>query len=211
MLLYVIIALSVAVFSGIGAFAYGRSNSEYRMPITSVKTEDNGIALSVNVYEYTDTDALIKNLGKNKATFFISEAFQEMFSDKVRSIMQAGHSIGILEDEPENFSKNELYDRLAVRIERMARLTGKNTDLIRFDTENADEALVKTVYSLGLFPIQWNDPEQLSAGNIILINEKTAKEFIKKSAEDGLETVTVDELILKNGFKVDFSGVQSAL
>ena len=194
--LYIIIALTVAVLIGIAVIAFCGSDTTKTMAITSVGTENSQVALTVNVYEYTDVGAYLDVFKKAKATFFISEDFQETCPEKVKLIIEKGHSIGILEKD-EKVSKNELYDRLAIRIERMARITGKNTDLIRVDEEDCEEYVIKNIYSIGLIPVQWSeDDEDFSQGDIVLIKDiRTAEEAIKKSAADGLEAVTVDELI----------------
>lgn len=192
----IIISLTVAVLLGFTVIAAERNRETGAMAVTSVNTEDYKVALTVNVYEYTDVGAYLELFKKAKATFFISEDFQETCPEKVKLIIEKGHSIGILENGV-NISKNELYDRLAIRIERMARITGKNTDLIRVDEEDCEESVVKNIYSIGLIPVQWSeDDEDFSQGDIVLIKDiRTAEEAIKKSAADGLEAVTVDELI----------------
>lgn len=194
--LYIIIALTVAVLLGFTVIAAERNRETGAMAVTSVNTEDYKVALTVNVYEYTDVEAYLEVFKKAKATFFISEDFQETCPEKVKLIIEKGHSIGILENDV-NISKNTLYDRLAIRIERMARITGKNTDLIRVDEEDCEESVIKNIYSIGLIPVQWSeDDEDFSQGDIVLIKDiRIAEEAIKKSAADGLEAVTVDELI----------------
>ena len=193
----IIISLTVAVLLGFTVIAAERNRETGAMAVTSVNTEDYKVALTVNVYEYTDVEAYLDVFKKAKATFFISEDFQEICPEKVKLIIEKGHSIGILEKD-EKVSKNELYDRLAIRIERMARITGKNTDLIRVDEEDCEESVIKNIYSIGLLPVQWSeDDADFSQGDIVLIKDiRTAEEAIKKSAADGLEAVTVDELIL---------------
>ena len=193
----IIISLTVAVLLGFTVIAAERNRETGAMAVTSVNTEDYKVALTVNVYEYTDVEAYLDVFKKAKATFFISEDFQETCPEKVKLIIEKGHSIGILEKDVKA-SKNELYDRLAIRIERMARITGKNTDLIRVDEEGCEESVIKNIYSIGLVPVQWSeDDEDFSQGDIVLIKDiRTAEEAIKKSAADGLEAVTVDELIL---------------
>ncbi len=193
----IIISLTVAVLLGFTVIAAERNRETGAMAVTSVNTEDYKVALTVNVYEYTDIEAYLEVFKKAKATFFISEDFQETCPEKVKLIIEKGHSIGILEKD-EKVSKNELYDRLAIRIERMARITGKNTDLIRIDEDDCEESVVKNIHSIGLIPVQWSeDDTDFSQGDIVLIKDiRTAEEAIKKSAADGLEAVTVDELIL---------------
>lgn len=192
----IIIALTVAVSLGITVIAVGINEGDRTVPITSVSSTKDEVALTVNVYEYTDVDAYLEIFKKAKVTFFITEELQENCPEKVMQIIESGHSIGILEKKL-NVSKNELYDRLAARIERLARLTDRNTDLIRIDEDNCDETVIGNIYSIGLLPVQWSkDDEDFSQGDIVLIADiKMAEEAIKESAADGLKTVTVDELI----------------
>ena len=195
MIFNVIIALTVAVSLGITVIAVGINEGDRTVPITSVSSTKDEVALTVNVYEYTDVDAYLEIFKNAKATFFISEEFQETCPEKVMQIIESGHSIGILEKKL-NVSKNELYDRLAARIERMARLTDRNIDFIRID-KDCDEDIIKNIYAIGLLPVQWSeDDDDFSRGDIVLITDiKTAEEAKKKSAADGIEAVTVDELI----------------
>ena len=213
-ILNIIIALTVAVSLGITVVAKELSDSHGEVPVSSIEMNENAVMLTVNVYEYTDADALLESFVDTKATFFISEAFQEKYPEKVKKIVEKGHSIGILEDDIKALSCNEIYDRLAVRIERMARIINKNIDIVRFESGGYDENCIKAVYSVGLLPAHWSadDTEKdFSKGDIILIkNEKNIDSLIKKITADGLEIKTIDSLIHRNAYVVDFRGRQSA-
>lgn len=193
----IIIALIVAVSLTITVIAVEKGSGSEVMPIAKIETKSKIIALTVNVYESTDTDAFLETLDENKATFFISEEFQESYPEKVKEIDKRGHLIGILIDCKGNISQNELYDILAVRIERMARITGKNTEFIRFKNEDYDIGTVKSVYSIGLLPIRYSENKgELSSGEIILVNDsKSAETLIKKTVAEGFTTATVGQLI----------------
>ena len=195
--LYVIISLVVAVLIGFTVITVGRSDATGTVAITSVSTAKGQVALTVNVYEHTDVESYLDIFKKAKVTFFISEEFQEACPEKVKMIIEKDHSIGILENGENSISKNEFYDRLATRLERLARITDKNISLIRIDGGDCDEVIIKNIYTVGLLPVQWSeDEDDFSQGDIVLIKDiRAAEEAIKKSAADGLETVTVDELI----------------
>lgn len=208
----IIIALTVAVSLGITVIAVERSDSEGFVPVRRVDTKREVIALTVNVYECDDVSVYMSTFEKVKVTFFISEDFQENYPGKVKEIYENGHSIGILLDCNTSYSENELYDILSVRIERMARIIGKNVDIVRFGGEDYDRTVIKNVYALGLLPVQWSDDDgRLSAGDILLVSDpSSAVTTVKKTVAEGFETATVDEIILKNGFKVDCNGSQHA-
>lgn len=193
----VTIALIVAVSLTITVIAVERINSDVMLPISKTETNGKFLALTVNVYESTDTDAFLEILEENKATFFISEVFQESYPQKVKEIAEKGHTIGLLIDYENNLSRNDLYDLLAVRIERMSRITGKNAELIRFDKENYDENSVRNIYSIGLLPVHYSESKnELSPGEILLVdNHKAVDRIIKKTVAEGFKAATVDELI----------------
>lgn len=193
----IIIALIVAVSLTITVIAVEKSSNGEVLPITKVETAAKAVALTVNVYELTDTDAFLDFLGENKATFFISETFQEKYPEKVKAIAENGHSVGLLMNGEENLSKKELYDYLAVRIERMARITGENSYLVRFNAVNSDKSAAAKICSVGLLPVHYSETKkELSAGEILIAKDSDeAESLVKKTVAEGFETATVDELI----------------
>ena len=174
-------------------------NSANYNPITRIITEENKVALSINVYENTDIDTVLIALGDTKATFFISEEFEFRYGDKVKEMLSYGHTIGILEDNLYGKSAREIRDRLSERIEKQSYLTGINCRLVRFVKNSFDDNCIKTVLSLGLIPVQWSTDdttESLERGDIILITgESEVKDFIKKITDGGYEIATVDGLL----------------
>lgn len=172
------------------------------MPVTRVRTKDNKVALSVNVYENTDIDAVLTALGDAKATFFISEEFEFLHGDKVRQLISDGHTVGILEVKLTDNTDNEINDRMAERIEKLSFLTGKNCQLVRFNSDAFDRKCINAVSALALHTVQWSTDdttEKVQSGDIILITgESEIKDFIKKITDDGFKTTTVDGLIFKN-------------
>ncbi len=182
------------------------------VPITSVETDKMKISLTANVYENTNIEKLLDKCKLTEVTFFISEEVQNSYPEKVLLILSCGQSIGILEDNMSEKSIREINDRIAMRIETLAHLSGKNIELIRFDENRYDGNCIKAVYRLGLFPVQWSTDdtaECFSKGDIILISgESDTENFIKKTTADGYESVSLDELLIKERFKVDFRGIQ---
>lgn len=171
----------------------------YERPVMRVETQEKKLALSVNVDEKTDVEFLLSAFGENKATFFISEEFENRYGDKVKSIIAQGHTVGILEEDLDGMSIKEIRDRLAERIEKLSFLIGKNCELVRADSNRFDAQSVRTVFSLGLYPVQWSTDdttEHFSAGDIVLITcESDVAAFVQKITADGYVTTTVDGLI----------------
>lgn len=187
----------------------------HHVPVTGVKIQENKVALSVNVYENTDVDSIVEALGDTRATFFVSEAFENLRGVKVSQLVSLGYNVGVLEDGLMGKTGKEISDRLAERIERQSFLTGKNCDLVRFNNNSFDRNCIETVFTLGLYPVQWatdDTAEYFSAGDIILITgESEIDAFIEKLTADGFETSTVDGMILKRNYRIDFGGEQSSV
>ncbi len=207
-----IILLSLLIyFSFSFATTFVMASKNY-VPITGVEIEDNRIALTVNVYEDTDIESFIENSGKTPITFFISEAFESRYPERVKHITDSGHTIGILLQSMKNKTRQEVYDTVAQRIESLVHITGENTNLVRFDYNEYDNNCVKAVFSIGLFGVQWaadDSSDYFSAGDIILLTgERNIEEFTGEIITDGFEAVKVGELLLKDDYKIDLRGVQ---
>ncbi len=186
--------------------------SKNYVPIARVQTAQNKVSLTVNVYENTDVDFFIKSGDGAEITFFVSEAFENRFPEKIARISDLGYSIGILADNLKGKSRQEINDILASRIESLARITGENALFVRFDYNLYDNNAVKAVFDLGLIAVQWaadDSSENFSEGDIILLTkERNLRELIRKTAADGLEFETVDGLVYKENYKIDLGGVQ---
>ncbi len=211
-ILFVVFSVCAAAFSLPLAVTQAMA-AKRDVPITSVKTEKMQISLTANVYTETDIEALLAECNSARVTFFISDDVQNFQPEKVLLILSKGHTVGILEDDMSGKAVQEINNRIAARIESLARLTGKNAELIRFDENRYDAGSVKAIYRLGLFPVQWSTDdtaEHFSKGDIILITgESDTESFIKKTAADGYESVSLDELIIKESYKVDLRGEQT--
>ena len=190
-----IIALIILITGGVkGALATSQT-----LPVTTFTPQNKEVSITVNVYEFTDLDGLIDKFGTRKATFFISEEYAERFPDKVRILAEAGYDTGILLGEMTGMKKNEINNILAYRIESMARITGRNTAIVRFNHNRYDTDLLNAVYAVGLTPVQWSaddTDERFSAGDIILMTgEVNIQKFFGKTEADGFSFKAVSEVI----------------
>lgn len=182
-------------------------------PITCVETDKNEVALTFNLTQMTDIEAIMKALGENKATFFVNADYLQLFPAEVKRLSDAGHCIAILAENLRGKTKNEVNDVLADRVESMARVTKLNPDLVRFDGNSYDGNCVKATFTLGLYPVQWSSDDTVEvyyAGDIILVtNMSGISDFVQKLTKGGFTLVTVDNLILKSDYEIDLSGRQS--
>lgn len=211
-ILLILFIVSVMTFSG---EVKAVISSVHRDPITGIMTDEPKIALSVNVYGNTEIDYLLEAFGDTKATFFVSEAFENLNGVKVSQIASMGHEVGILEDDMRGKTKKEINDRLAERVERLSFLTGKHCGLVRFNNNSFDTNCVDAVFRLGLYPVQWatdDTAENFSSGDIILVTgESKINGLIKGLTADGYRILTVGGIIIKNNYVIDLGGEQRAL
>ena len=206
----VLVTLSGAVFTAdrvVEAMAAKR-----HVPICCVETQEKKIALTFDLTENSDTEKTVKSLKGEKATFFVSEDCFEKNPQNIKKLCDNGYEIQLLEEELKGKTKNEIYDRLAQRIERTALVIEKNCDKVRFYQNLYDNNSVKAIYSLGLYPVQWSadsSAEYFSAGDIIRADEDTDIEgLITSLKNDGYVFVTVSELFYKDNYRIDVNGVQ---
>lgn len=193
----IVIVITLAVSSAIAAVVNLIGNPHSSVSAQMIEENKNSVMMTVNVYGSTDTDVLLRIFRDTEVIFFISEDFCEKFPLKVKSIAQSGYQIGILEEDMSDLTRNEVYDRLAVRIERMARLIGKNTYMVRLVQNDAEEETVKLIASLGLLPVQWTkdgEDDRIRGGDIILADEKSAENLLKKISAEGFVIISADEI-----------------
>ena len=208
-------ALSLAVLN-ILLFSADRAvkamAGKMHVPISCVQTDENKLALTFDIEEKTDIDKIINELKSEKATFFISEKCFDCQPHKMAEILKNGNEIQLLEENLKGKTREEIFDRLAERIERASFVLKLNCDKIRFYNNLYDNNSVKTVYGLGLYPVQWSadsTAEYFSAGDIVRVEEDTdISEFVEELKREGFQLVTVSELLLKENYKIDLSGVQ---
>lgn len=191
-----VIALIILVTGGVKDARATSSTA----PITDFETECNEVCITVNVYEFTDLDRLVSKLGSRKATFFISEEYTERFPDNVRVLAEKGHDIGILLGDMNDMLNSEINTILAHRVEIMASVIGRNTQLVRFNHNRYNANVLDTVYNVNLVPVQWSaddTDENFSAGDIILMTgEVNIQNFLGKAEADGFSFKTVSEVII---------------
>lgn len=207
------------------------------LPIYSVDTEENKVAITINcAWSAEDIDLILETLKKQevKATFFLVGDWVEKNEEAVKKIYEAGHEIG-------NHSYNHphvnniSYDKNKEQIEKCSELvkkiTGNGTMLYRGPYGEYNNTVIKAAEDLGYKTIQWSidtldyngltcdqmwdriEPK-LANGSIILMHNGTENtalsldEIITKIKEKGYTLVTVSELIYTDNYTIDNNGVQ---
>ena len=158
---YVFLAAVIVLYSVSGvytaAMSYGRN-----LPIYSVETDKKQLCITFDAaWGADDTDKLIEVLKKHnaKATFFIVGQWAERFPQSVKKFSMNGHTIANHSYDHKMYTKlnnNQIMDDIAGCNELLSGITGKNPTLVRAPSGDYDKRVIKTIYSLGLYPSQWD-------------------------------------------------------
>ncbi len=207
------------------------------LPIYSVDTEENKIALTINcAWNANDIDLILETLSNNqvKATFFMVGDWVSKFPDAVKKIYESGNEIAN-HSESHTHINNLNYEKNVEEItkcsDRIKDITGNNTTLYRGPYGEYNDTVIKSANDTNHIMIQWSidtlDYNGLTAeqmweriepklenGSIILMHNGTENTalgldmIIKNIKEKGFEPVTVSELIYKDNYTIDNNGVQ---
>ena len=207
------------------------------LPIYSVDTEENKVALTINcAWNADDIDLILETLSKNevKATFFMVGDWVSKFPDAVKKIHNSGNEIANHSESHahvNNLSYEKNIEEIAKCSERIKTITGNSTTLYRGPYGEYNDTVVKASNDSNHIMVQWSidtldyngltgeqmwqriEPK-LKKGSIILMHNGTENTalgldmIIKKIKEKGLKPVTVSELIYKEKYSVDNNGVQ---
>lgn len=207
------------------------------LPIYSVDTEENKVALTINcAWNVEDIDLILDVLSKNqvKATFFIVGDWASKFPDAVKKISDSGNEVAN-HSESHAHVNNLNYEKNVEQIikcsDRINKITGKPTTLYRGPYGEYNNTVIKAAEDNKHTMIQWNidsldykgltgeqmweriEPK-LAKGSIILMHNGTENtalsldSIINNIKEKGYDLVTVSELIYKDNYTIDNNGVQ---
>ena len=207
------------------------------LPIYSVNTEENKLALTINcAWNAEDIDLILEVLSKNnvKATFFVVGNWANKFPDSVKKIQDSGNEIANHSNthpHVNNLNYNENIEEINKCSDIVKSITGNSSTLYRGPYGEYNDTVVKAAIDSKHTMIQWSidtldynglsgeemwdriEPK-LEKGSIILMHngtENTALSLdmiIKKIKEKGYELVTVSDLIYKDNYSIDNNGVQ---
>ena len=210
------------------------------LPIYSVDTEENKVALTINcAWNADDIDLILETLSKNevKATFFMVGDWVSKFPDAVKKIYESGNEIAN-HSESHSHVNNLNYEKNVEEItkcsDRIKGVTGNPTTLYRGPYGEYNDTVVKASQDSNHIMVQWNIDSldykgltgeqmwdrikpKLEKGSIILMHngtENTALSLamiIKNIKKEGYGLVTVSELIYKENYTIDNNGVQHKL
>ena len=232
----ILLAVTVIVFSADKALTV-MATPDIPLPVYSVEKDDKKLAVTFDAaWGADDTDELIAILKKHnaKATFFVTGQWAQKYPECVKAFDAEGHLIAGHSYNHTLYTKlntQELSDDINLCNKIISSLTHKEPDILRVPSGDYNERVIKQIYAMNLYPIQWDVDsldytgitrdeivkrvtDKVGNGSIILFHngvENTPKaldRILTQLSADGWEFVTVDELIIKEDFKINHEGRQ---
>ena len=173
-----------------------------------------------------------------KATFFMTGEWVEKYPDCVKTLVEKGHDLGnhsATHPDMTKLSKEQQKNQIMQVHNAVKELTGYEMELFRPPYGAYSNDVIRSCYEVGYFPIQWDvdslDWKDLSAadiikkvckhkslgpGSIILCHngaKHTAEaldEMLTNLKEQGYELVPISELIMRENYHMDVTGMQVA-
>jgi len=211
-----------------------------KLPIYSVETQENKLAISFDAAWGADKTTEIMNICDSyniKATFFLVGFWAEKYPEKVKEIYNRGFEIGIHSNTHPDMTKltrKEIKEELTVNINIIQNITGEKPNLFRPPYGYYNNNLIEACEELGLFCIEWSvdslDWKGLSASEISgRVSSKVEKGSIvlfhnnSDNIIDGLKLVLehfklnkmqvepIGNLIYKDNYTINNQGKQICL
>ena len=165
-LLVVLFCTLAAVLAAVacvrGVQAVQASASKRLVPIYNVKTEEKKIAISFDAaWGNEETQPLIDILKEYnvKTTFFVVGAWVDKYPESVKALVDAGHEVCNHSDTHPHMpklSQDDMKKQIAACNEKIKSVAGKSPVLFRPPYGDYNNAVVRTVQDLHMYPIQWD-------------------------------------------------------
>ena len=239
------IFISVLVIVFLGVFSLNLTSlnvgavyfNEKRLPIYSVQTEENKVAISFDAAWGADKTSEIMNICDSygiKATFFLVGFWIEKFPEKVKEIYNRGFEIGIHSNTHPDMTKlnrKQITEELETNIKLIEDLTGFRPKLFRPPYGYYNNTLIDVCDELKLSCIEWSvdslDWKGLSAseiagrvtakcgkGSIVLFHNNSdniidgLKMVLEYFKLNKTQVVPIGDLIYYDNFSINHSGTQ---
>lgn len=215
--------------------AYSATNR--KLPIYSVQTEENKVAISFDAAWGADKTVEIMNLCDNyniKATFFLVGFWIDKYPEMVKQIYNRGFEIGIHSNthpDMTNLSRKEIKQELELNIKKIKDITGFTPVLFRPPYGYYNNTLIEVCEELNLYCIEWSvdslDWKGLSAselaGRVISKSQNGSIVLFHNNSEnilDGLkmvlecfntnktQVVPIGKLIYYENYTINSQGIQ---
>jgi len=187
-----------------------------------------------------DFNKIMEILDKHeiKTTFFMTGEWVEKYPDCVKYLVEKGHDLGnhsATHPDMTTLSKEKQKEQILSVHNAVKELTGYEMELFRPPYGAYNNDVIRTCYEVGYFPIQWDvdsldwkdyeaqriisnvcEHESLGAGSIILCHNgakytaEALDEMLTNLKNQGYEIVPISELIIREDFHMDVTGMQIA-
>lgn len=213
------------------------ANASKQLPVYSVDTAENKVALTINcAWNADDIDSILETLSKHncKVTFFVVGDWVTKYPEAVKKISDAGHEIGNHSDSHphvNNMTLENNIDQIKKCSEKVEKITGNKTTLYRGPYGEYNDTVVEAANKSNHLTIQWSidsldykaltceqmweriEPK-LSAGSIILMHNGTENTALSLDTlltnieEKGFQVVKVSDVVYSSNYTIDSNGVQ---
>mgnify|MGYP003307067929 CR=1 FL=1 len=173
-----------------------------------------------------------------KTTFFMTGEWVEKYPDCVKTLVEKGHDLGnhsATHPDMTTLSKEKQREQILQVHNAVKELTGYEMELFRPPYGAYNNEVIRTCYEVNYYPIQWDvdsldwkdyEPEKiidnvcnhksLGAGSIVLCHNgakytaQALDDMLTKLKNQGYEIVPISELILRENYHMDVTGMQIA-
>ena len=213
------------------------SNTNEKLPIYNVQTEENAVSLTMNcAWNADDIDSILDTLNKCnvKITFFIVGDWADKYPEAVKKISENGHEIGNHSNTHPHVNKLNIdknCEEITKCSEKLKNITGKEVNLYRCPYGEYNNTVINAANSLNYYSIQWSLDtldytgltgnemwnrldRKLKKGDIILMHNGTKHTadslelLIKNIQSKGLEIKKVSDILYKENYKINENGTQ---
>ncbi len=211
--------------------------NERKLPIYSVQTEENKLAISFDAAWGADKTSQIMDICDSyniKATFFLVGFWIDEYPDKVKEIYNRGFEIGLHSDthpDMTKLTKSKMREELTTNIRKIEELTNFTPKLFRPPFGYYNNDLITVCEELNLSCIEWSvdslDWKGLSAselsgrvisksknGSIVLFHNNSdniingLKMVLQYYKSKQTSVVPIGSLIYYSNFTIDNQGTQ---
>ena len=222
-----------------GAFTDAYSPAKKPLPIYNVETSEKKVAISFDAaWGEEKTDEILSILKERniKTTFFLVGYWVDAYPERVKQIFDAGHEIGNHSNthpHMSELSEAQIKQELSGVSDKIEAITGVRPDLFRPPYGDYNDRVVTVSRAEGYECIQWDcdsldwknlgiDPmiQQVTGkaknGSIILFHNNSdyitqaLPTILDRLLEQGYEIVPISELILRDNYWIDHTGMQHA-
>ncbi len=185
-----------------------------------------------------DTAKILDILAKNEVTttFFMTGGWVDSYPEDVKAIANAGHDLGNHSQNHKNMSElsiEEIKEEIMTVHNKVYELTEVDMNLFRPPYGDYDDDVISSCADIDYYPIQWNidsldwknygtadmidrvvNHKDLKNGSIILMHNgakytaDALQDIIDGLKNKGYEIVPISELIHKDNYTIDHTGMQ---